>query len=185
MSGMVPAGPGVPAASSSAPVGRRKDAFGAHGTGDTSGFGGLVQPPSPFASTPRPFSDPRAEHLYDTLERVFPQLGDAVERVVADRGELTLYVRRERLLELAQTLRDDPGLRFELLSGVSGVDYPDDPTGRRLHALYHLTSMTHRNRVRVEVAVSVDDPAVPSVTSVRPTTSSASTSRATPGWLGS
>jgi NADH-quinone oxidoreductase subunit C len=162
MSGMVPA-------DSPALVGRHKDAFGAQGSGDTSGFGGLVYPPPVFASTPRPFGDPRADHVYDTLERVFPQLGDAVERVVADRGELTLHVRRESLLKLAKTLRDDPGLRFELLSGVSGVDYPDDPTGRRLHAVYHLTSMTHRNRVRLEVAVSVDDPAVPSVMPVWPT----------------
>ncbi len=161
MSGVLPA--------SSPPEGQRRDAFGAQGSGDTSGFGGLVQPPPLLASTPRPFGDPGADHVYDTLERVFPQLGDAVERVVADRGELTLHVRRESLLDLARTLRDDPGLRFELLSGVSGVDYPDDPTGRRLHAVYHLTSMTHRHRVRVEVALGTDDPVVPSVMPVWPT----------------
>jgi NADH-quinone oxidoreductase subunit C len=150
-------------------AGRRRDAFGAQGTGDTSGFGGLVQPVPVPASTPRPFGDPDADHVYDTLERVFPQLGDAVERVVVEYGELTLHVRRDKLLDVARTLRDDPGLRFELLSGVSGVDYPDDPTGRRLHALYHLTSMTHRRRVRVEVSVGDGDAVVPSVTPVWPT----------------
>jgi NADH-quinone oxidoreductase subunit C len=48
------------------------------------------------------------------------------------------------------------------------VDYPDDPTGRRLHAVYHLTSMTYRHRVRVEVSVGVDDATVPSVVATYP-----------------
>ena len=48
---------------------------------------------------------------------------------------------------MAQMLRDDEALRFELCSGVSGVHYPDD-TGRELHAVYHLTSMTHNRRIR-------------------------------------
>ena len=165
MTELVPGKGGLPGG----PGGRRRDAFGAKGTGDTSGFGGLVPPPPVLVSTPRPFGDPAADEVYDTLERVFPELGDAVERVVFDRGELTIHVRRERLLEVAQTLRDDPGLRFELLSSVSGVDYPDDPTGRRLHSVMHLTSMTYRRRLRLEVSVPESDPVVPSLTSIWPT----------------
>jgi NADH-quinone oxidoreductase subunit C len=148
---------------------RRHDAFGASGSGDTSGFGGLVRPAPAFVSTPRPFGDRDADAVYDGLERAYASLGDAVERVVLDLGELTVHVRREFLASVAQTLRDEPGLRFEMLSGVSGVDYPDDPTGRRLHAVYHLLSMTHRRRLRLEVAVTAGDPAVPSVTGVWPT----------------
>jgi NADH-quinone oxidoreductase subunit C len=65
-------------------------------------------------------------------------------------------------------MRDDPSLRFELCSSVSGVDYlSSDP--RRLHVVYHLTSMTYRRRIRLEVAVTAEDPHVPSVTGVYPT----------------
>jgi NADH-quinone oxidoreductase subunit C len=64
-------------------------------------------------------------------------------------------------------LRDDPSLRFELLSSLSGVDYPSQ--AQRLHVVYHLTSMTYRRRIRLETAVSVDDPRVVSVTGVYPT----------------
>ncbi len=68
---------------------------------------------------------------------------------------------------VAQTLRDDPSLRFELLSSVSGVDYLG--TENRLHAVYHFTSMTYRRRIRVEVSVSVDDPHIPSIVATYPT----------------
>ena len=44
-------------------------------------------------------------------------------KVVVDRGELTLHIAREHLIGVAQTLRDDENLRFELCSSVSGVDY--------------------------------------------------------------
>jgi NADH-quinone oxidoreductase subunit C len=142
--------------------------FGGAGTGDTSGFGGLVRPLPALTSTPRPFDEP-SESLFGALERALPRLDEAIERVVVDRGELTLHVRREHLLTVAQTLRDTPSLRFEFLSSVSGVDYLDvDPTGRRLHAVAHLLSMTHRRRIRLEVSLTAEDPHVPSLTPLYP-----------------
>jgi len=142
--------------------------FGVAGTGDTSGFGGLVRTAPELVSSERPFPDEQ-EQLYTAVERAYAELGDAVERVVVDRGEITLHVRREKLLALAEALRNSPGTRFELMSSISGVDYPADPTGRRLHAVYHLTSMTHRRRLRLEVAVSDADPHVPSLVGIYPT----------------
>jgi NADH-quinone oxidoreductase subunit C len=140
--------------------------FGVRGSGDTSGFGGLVPRPHVDVSTPKPYGG-WYDEATDRLAEVFPGLSDAIERIVVDRGELTLHVRREALVELARTLRDDPALRFELLSSVSGVDYIDSP--RRLHAVYHLTSMTFRRRLRLEVATTVDDPHIPSLVGVYPT----------------
>jgi NADH-quinone oxidoreductase subunit C len=66
-------------------------------------------------------------------------------------------------------MRDDPALRFEMCASLSGVDYPEDPSGRRLHAVYHLLSMTNRRRLRLEVSVTAEDPHIPSVTEVYPT----------------
>jgi NADH-quinone oxidoreductase subunit C len=94
-------------------------------------------------------------------------VGDLLERVVVDRGELTLHATTDGLLEVAAALRNDPALRFEMLSCVSGVDYIG--TDRRLHVVYHFTSMTYRRRVRVEVAVTIDNPHVPSLVGLYPT----------------
>ena len=69
---------------------------------------------------------------------------------------------------MAQMLRDDPRLRFELCSGVSGVNYPDD-AGRELHAVYHLLSMTHNRRIRLEVVGARRRPARPVGRGVYPT----------------
>jgi len=143
--------------------------FGVGGTGDTSGFSGLVRRRSAIVESQRPFGGENGEfdEIVDALEEAYPQFADAIERVVVDRGELTLYIVPERIAEVCRTMRDDGSLRFELLSSVSGVDYITEE--RRLHVVYQLTSMTYRRHVRLECAVAVDNPRLPSVTSVYPT----------------
>ncbi|MFG2038938.1 NADH-quinone oxidoreductase subunit C [Dactylosporangium sp. NPDC048998] len=141
--------------------------FGVQGTGDTSGFGGLRRRRAAELDSPRPFGGDFDE-VVDALEEAYPGFDDAIERIVVDRGELTLHILPERIAEVCQSLRDDPALRFELCSSVSGVDYLGSD-GRRLHAVYHLTSMTFRRRIRLEAAVTAEDPHLPSVTQVYPT----------------
>jgi NADH-quinone oxidoreductase subunit C len=158
------------------PVARR-GMFGVQGTGDTSGYGRLVVRRPPQPSTPRPYGGPGTvgepgefDEIADELERALggDLGGDAIERVVVDRGELTLHVARERLVEVMRHLRDEPALRFELSLGVSGVHYPHE-TGTELHAVYHLCSITHNRRVRVETSCPDSDRHVPSTVSVYPT----------------
>ena len=150
-------------------VGVRRGMFGAKGSGDTSGYGGLVDPIVFPAASRRPFGG-WFDEVADALEARLREgdLEHAVERVVIHRGEITFHVRREDLLAVARLLRDEDALRFEFCSGVSGVNYPNDE-GRELHAVYHLLSMTHNRRIRLEVTAPDGDPHIPSIVSVYPT----------------
>jgi NADH-quinone oxidoreductase subunit C len=152
-----------------APTRARTGMFHIQGSGDTSGFGGLQLPGYVPAPAERPYGG-WFDAFADELGAALAERGvtGAVEQITIDRGEITFYVARERLLELCRTLRDDRALRFELCSSVSGVDYGADVV-RRLHVVYHLLSMTYRRRIRLEVAVDVDDAHVPSVVEVYPT----------------
>lgn len=136
--------------------------FGARGTGDTSGYGGLVRTAAATGSSERPFGS-YFDEVADDLERAYPLFSEAIERVVVDRGELTLHVKHEKLVEVSKILRDS--LKFEMCMGVSGVHYPTD-AGRELHALYPLLSLTHNRRIRLEVSVPDVDPHIPSVVEV-------------------
>lgn len=144
----------------------RKGSFGITGSGDTSGFSRLVREPWTAPAAERPYGS-YFDALVDALAAAYPEYDAAVERVVVDRGELTLYVTREHLLGLCRTLRDEQALRFELLSNLSGVDYLGST--KRFHSVINLTSMTWRRKIRLEVAVTEADPHVPSVTPVYPT----------------
>jgi NADH-quinone oxidoreductase subunit C len=136
--------------------------FGPKGTGDTSGYGGLVAKVITPGSSERPYGG-YFDEVADNLERAYPEFSDAIERVVIDRGELTLHIKPEKLVDVAFVLRDS--LKFEMCMGVSGVHYPEQ-TGRELHAVYPLLSMTKNQRLRLEVSVPDSHPHIPSLVEV-------------------
>ncbi len=177
--------PAVVSTSPDIPQSTKAGMFGVAGSGDTSGFGGVVHTPASPTSSPRPFGG-YFDEVFDALVAALVAAAapaDTIVRTVVDRGELTLHIRPDAVLTVCTALRNDPALRFELCSSVSGVDYLDtaEPVDRgagdaatadtttRLHVVYHLTSMTYRRRIRLEAAVTVQHPHVTSVTSVYPT----------------
>jgi len=150
---------------------KRTGMFGVSGTGDTSGYGGLQVRRAPRLASPRPYGsyfDELTDTLAASLETVGVSFDKAVEQVIVASGELTLYVRRDQLLAVASRLRDDPALSFEMCLGVSGVHYPAT-AGEELSAVYHLLSITHNRRLRVEVTAPDADPHVPSLVGIYPT----------------
>lgn len=149
-------------------------AFGQSGSGDTSGFGGLVEIVTMAPAAQRPYGKGDQgvdfDELADELDLSLAARGltGAIEKVVVDRGEITFFVARDQLVGFVTALRDEPGLRFEMCLGVNGVHYPSD-TGRELHAAYHFLSITHNRRVRVEVTAPDADPRIPSIVAIYPT----------------
>ncbi|MFF3751312.1 NADH-quinone oxidoreductase subunit C [Streptomyces sp. NPDC002018] len=155
-------------------IGVRKGMFGANNGGDTSGYGGLVRTVTLPGASARPYGGPGGvfDEIADELEGALEEQGlvpeNAIEKTVVDRDEITFHIAREHLVQVARTLRDDPALRFELCTGVSGVHFPGDK-GRELHAVYHLRSLTHGRLIRLEVSAPDADPHVPSLVAVYPT----------------
>ena len=86
---------------------------------------------------------------------------DAVEHV----GEVAFHVRRDGLIAALTALRDTPGLEYQQLMEIAGVDYPD--RAERFEVVYCLLSLTRNHRVRVHVATDEEQP-VPSVTGLWP-----------------
>jgi len=78
--------------------------FGGKGSGDTSGFGGLVNSATVIAATQRPYGG-YFDQVADDLERAYPLFSDAIEKVVVDRGELTLFIKAARLVDVARLTR--------------------------------------------------------------------------------
>ena len=145
--------------------------FGAADAGDTTGYGRQRTVVALAPAAARPYGswfDGVVDALIEDLQEAGIDPAAAIEKVVIEHDELTLFIAREHLLDVVRPLRDDQDLRFELCLGVNGVHYPDDP-GRELHACFALMSLTHGGRqLRLEVACPATDPHVPSIVSVYP-----------------
>ena len=90
----------------------------------------------------------------------------AVEGAKYDRDETSIYIERSALHAACTRLRDDPSCPFNYLADVTCVDwFPSQP---RFEVIYHLLSISNKERLRLKVRLSGDAPAVESVTSVWP-----------------
>jgi len=84
-------------------------------------------------------------------------LGDLVESMTLALGEITVVVDSARYLPVMQALRDAPGLQFDELIDLCGMDYSEYGNaawkGPRFAVVTHLLSLLHNWRVRVRVFV--------------------------------
>jgi NADH-quinone oxidoreductase subunit C len=108
---------------------------------------------------PRTASD---EGVIDAAKKA---LGDAILAVKEHVGEITLTVKRDEIANVLRKLRDTPGLEYQQLMEIAGVDYPD--RAERFEVVYQLLSLTRNRRLRVKVSTDEATP-VPSVTSLWP-----------------
>ena len=98
-------------------------------------------------------------------------LGAKIVRQTNALDELTIEVKAADLIDVMFVLRDHPGLRFDQLMDLCGMDYSDyrqgEWEGLRFAAVYHLLSIAKNRRVRVRVFAADDDfPVLSSVTAI-------------------
>jgi len=102
-----------------------------------------------------------------SVEELATTVAERYPDVVVARGEATVVLGREDLLEALAWLRDQPALRMDALSSVTATHWPDrDPA---FWVDYELRSMPLLQRLRVKVGLTAQDPSVPSVTGLFPT----------------
>jgi NADH-quinone oxidoreductase subunit C len=102
------------------------------------------------------------EGVIDAARKV---LGDIIIDVKDHVGEITLTVRRDRVVDALRALRDTPGLEYQQLMEIAGADYPERP--ERFEVNYQLLSLTKNRRLRVKVLTDETSP-VPTATVVWP-----------------
>ena len=99
------------------------------------------------------------------VELATKALGSALIEAREHVGEITLVVERDAIVEVCRALRDTPGLEYQQLMEIAGVDYPE--RAGRFDVNYCLLSLTKNRRIVVKVTTDENMP-VPSVTILWP-----------------
>ena len=123
------------------------------------------------------------------LDALAARFGDAILSTSSDYGDEVAVVPRDKLVEIAQFLRDDPAMHFDFPSYCTCIDYlglevltvrPTSPLGvpsvparavedrPRFAMIYELRSLTHRHRVRLKVPLDENDLLVPTLSHLWP-----------------
>ncbi|HEX8619254.1 MAG TPA: NADH-quinone oxidoreductase subunit C [Thermoanaerobaculia bacterium] len=120
-----------------------------------------VTPAVPPAVPARSVDDIKRDPL---VAAAVSRIGDAVLDAKDFVGELTLFVERDRIVEVCRAFKDDGYVYLVDLAGVDYSKYPNH-TGARFSVVYTLYSFRKNARVRLRVWTAENEP-VPSVTAV-------------------
>ncbi|HVZ40358.1 MAG TPA: NADH-quinone oxidoreductase subunit C [Candidatus Kapabacteria bacterium] len=106
-----------------------------------------------------------AERLEQVKNAVLPVLaghfGSDTFSVTEHRNELSITVPRERLLEVADVLKNTPSLHFDMLKDVCAVDW--NRRRQRFELIYNFWSLDNNYRLRVKCFTEEKAPHVDSL----------------------
>jgi len=108
---------------------------------------------------------PRTASNDGVVDAVRKAIGKALIDAQEAVGEVILTVEREAIADVCRALRDTPGLEYQQLMEIAGVDYPG--RAERFDVCYCLLSLTKNRRVIVKVTTDEATP-VPTVTGLWP-----------------
>ncbi len=92
-------------------------------------------------------------------ERLTGKFGDQLNNWQEPYGLLTFSTTKEMNLKVLQFLYDDPELRFQFLTDMCAVHYPDR-TGEELAVVYLLHNLVDNMRLRFKVYTNIEQPDV-------------------------
>lgn len=90
-------------------------------------------------------------------ERLIAKFGDQLSHFEEPYGLLTFTAPKDLNLKVMQFLYDDEELRFQFLTDLTAVHYPNLP-GRELAVVYHLHNLVDNIRIRFKVFTAIAQP---------------------------
>lgn len=100
------------------------------------------------------------------LDKLTNNFSAFIESIQECRGDLTVAINKEKLLDICTFLRDDFELSFEMCKDVVGVDYNRPES--RFEVVYNLYSLKNKFRFLLKVKVDESNLHVPSVVNIWP-----------------
>ena len=93
-----------------------------------------------------------AKEICGRLER---QFSGKVSGLQGDVFDPNFHVDPQAIVEVCRYLRDEPDLKFEILSDLTGLDLPKE---NKIQVVYHLYSYSHRHQIVLKVDLPRENP---------------------------
>ena len=102
------------------------------------------------------------------LEKVKEKFLDDVYKTQEFRRDLVVVINKEIIRDLADFLKTDPDLDFNILMDLTAVDYLRMNRTPRFDVVYHFYSLAKNHRLRVKAGIDEKEPVINSLTPVWP-----------------
>ena len=98
--------------------------------------------------------------------KLVEKFGTQVSNFAQQHDIFTFEAASESNLEVMRFLKEDPTLRFNFLTDVCGIHYPDNTSDREFAVVYHMHNWLDNTRIRFKCFLSLESLELNSVTSL-------------------
>jgi NADH-quinone oxidoreductase subunit C len=99
------------------------------------------------------------------VEFLREEFSDHILKQEEFRGQMTLYVEKDKLIDICRYLKSEPSMAFNYLRDLTAVDWQAKKDSR-YEVVYHLYSIKYKEMIRLKVTVDEKDMSVQSLVPV-------------------
>ncbi|MEJ7643531.1 MAG: NADH-quinone oxidoreductase subunit C [Chryseolinea sp.] len=103
---------------------------------------------------------PEQEKLINTLKEKYE---DEILHIETPYNFLTIVLRKEKIIEIIKFLYDHPDTRYQYLTSLAAVHYPDL---RQIVVVYQLHNLVNNHRVRLKISLPEENAVTQTLTPV-------------------
>ncbi|MEJ0032521.1 MAG: NADH-quinone oxidoreductase subunit C [Bacteroidota bacterium] len=105
-------------------------------------------------------ADSQDEKLVNIIKEKFEDQVVLVEQLY---DFLTITFKKDRIIEIIEFLYENPETKYQFLTTLFAVHYPDQ---KAMAIVYQLHNLVNNHRVRLKIYLSEENPSVPTLTNV-------------------
>jgi len=102
----------------------------------------------------------RFEKIIEFIKNIVPEASEYIFR-----EQLSINVPKEKLVDVAEKLKTDAGMSFDMCIDVTAIDWLDKKD-KRFEVVYFLYSNKFKSRVRIKTEIDENDCTCPTLTNV-------------------
>ena len=95
-------------------------------------------------------------------DKLTEKFGEKVTGSIQQKDILSFEVESNSMAEVMGFLKNDPVLRFNFLTDICGIHYPDNETERQFAVAYHMHNWMDNVRIRFKCFISAENPEIDS-----------------------
>jgi len=105
----------------------------------------------------------KAELIEKIIDALKEKYEDQVLGIDSPYEFLTVSLKQEKIVEIIRYLYDHPDTRFQFLTTLCGIHYPDQNS---IAVMYQLHNMVTNQRIRLKIFLPEDNPVIPTITPI-------------------
>jgi NADH-quinone oxidoreductase subunit C len=98
------------------------------------------------------------------VQSLTSKFGDKITIPTEPFGFLTFETSADQINEVLRFLKDDPELKFNYLTDITGIHFPEEELS--IGVIYHLHSLSNNVRIRIKVFLDGTAPKIPTATNL-------------------